>query len=252
MRSGWFDEVGGAYLNDGRRAVARLIPVPNEAEAVYRQCGVPRRGGLAEEVSDQVLHNLRTAFGHISRWGGGNVVVSKRTANNRRISILRAAFPRAKYLVLLRDGRAVAHSLTRVHWWNDHVLFWAGRTPEQMVAEGSNHLALAARNWLEEMKEIEKGVRDLDEAEVQYIRYEDLIVRTWDVLQTALTFVGCPPAQYSPYSRFVRDLGIASKSERWQRDWSADELRAVEGIQGAMLEKVGYALKGDGQLVGSA
>src|SRR6266542_3077460 len=46
------------------------------------------------------------------------------------------AFPRARFVNLIRDGRAVAYSLSRVDWWEDGVVWWYGQTPRRWREEG--------------------------------------------------------------------------------------------------------------------
>ena len=65
---------------------------------------------MAPDAADR----LRTAFARVQASAGGDCLVSKRIANNRRIPVLVEAFPDARFVNLVRDGRAVAYSLTAI------------------------------------------------------------------------------------------------------------------------------------------
>src|SRR6266498_5009042 len=112
----WFGADGGnAYVyGRPRPLVERLFPMPVEGEPVYRRCGV---GCGAAGVPERQVAELRRRLEAIQRWSGGDLLVSKRIHNNLRIPLLAEAFPRARFVNLIRDGRAVAYSLSRVDWW---------------------------------------------------------------------------------------------------------------------------------------
>ncbi len=151
----WFKDNGSANFNRARELYITSVPQPAESEAVYSRCGAPFTLTDSQVASGQSKNCLRWTFKGILRFAGGKVLLSKRTANNRRIEYLRSIFPEAKFVHLIRDGRAVAYSLLRVRWWSDHTLFWSGMSPAQMVAAGHNAFDLAAWKsaWTDEQQE---------------------------------------------------------------------------------------------------
>ena len=107
---------GGAGVHAGRRYVARRAGVgfdrpERRAPGGVRldqgaeQRDVPRLQAEREQSADPQLHDI---------------------------------FPRARFVVLVRDGRAVAESLSRVDWWETDHVWWYGGTPTKWRAEGGD------------------------------------------------------------------------------------------------------------------
>jgi hypothetical protein len=158
----WFGAVGAnAYVYGKRRAPwERVFPMPIEGEPVYDPAQAAR---------------LRRAFAGLQRWDGGTVLITKRIANNQRIPLLAAAFPESRFVDLIRDGRAVAYSLSRVDWWEDGVVWWYGDTPRRWRERGGDPWELAARHWVRELGSIEEELRGIAPDRRLEFRYEELV-----------------------------------------------------------------------------
>ena len=242
-RRAWFLEEGGAYMNSKRVRAHALVPTPFEGEALYRYCGVPLTPAAGTEPDPLAVARLRRSFMTMRRCAGGATIMTKRTANNRRVAWLDAAFPRARYIHLVRDGRAVAYSLLRVNWWDDHTLFWAGTTPRQLTAAGADPLQLASRNWVEEMSALENGIAALDARQVMLMRYEDLLVDPIGQVRAALDFIGVAMDSDVAFRPLLEGLNLSPRVESWTTRWTSRERDLVEGVQGSMLSRWGYGLE---------
>ena len=238
----WFQQGGGAYLADeGRGLLMSIFPLPTEVEPVYERCGVPLFPSPGDEPAPASAHCLRRYFKKMISYGGGRVIVTKRTANNRRISWLSNAFPGAKYIHLVRDGRAVAYSLLRVGWWNDHVLFWSGKTPREMVNAGADPYELAARNWVEEMKLIEAGIATLDPQDVIEVRYDELLSNPRSEMLRILRHVELDPDSDPSFWGLLDSLGLKPRKEPWTQKCSDKDLQTMRTIQSDTLKNWGFS-----------
>ncbi len=238
-RKCWFRDDGSANFNRAREFYFKFIPQPAECEAVYGRCGVPFTLADVQVPSEESRRCLRRTFKEILRYTGGLVLLSKRTANNRRIDYLRSVFPEAKFVHLVRDGRAVAYSLLRVRWWADHLLFWSGKSPAEMGALGHEQLELAARNWVEEMTFIANGLAGIDANQVYELRYEDFLSQPLDELSGLLKFLGVT-ATDEEFSASVSALALKPENMSWMKAWSDDQQRKVLTIQEHLLKQAGY------------
>lgn len=238
-RKAWFKEGGGAYFNERREWLTSLVPTPSEAESIYQACGLPLTPSEDYKPNDITTECLAQCFEKVKKASGASILLSKRTANNRRIPQLHQMLPGARFIHLIRDGRAVAYSLPRVAWWDDHVLFWSGRTPRQMVAEGADPLQLAARNWVEGMSSIEQGIRALSKDIVLEVRYENLLLRPRDEIQRMLEFMGVPEPDPA-FNRLVETLNLRPRKEAWLSGWSEAEKALVHALQRDTLRRWGY------------
>lgn len=239
-RKSWFKEQGNAYFNERRRWLHSIVPTPSEAESVYTSCGIPRTPADDYLLQPQSSVCLQNRFERIRRISHGQVLLTKRTANNRRISILKQIFPDAKYIHLVRDGRAVAYSLLRVAWWNDHILYWAGKTPQQMIAAGFNPLELAARNWVEEMQTLEHGMALIPSSQLLEVRYDELLKDPCGQLQRILDFMEVTTQSDDSFWKIIESLHIEPKQEAWIRNWTESELSLVLALQNDTLRRWGF------------
>jgi LPS sulfotransferase NodH len=240
-RKAWFGGQGNAYFEGRRKGSQFFIPSPAEAESVFQRAGIPHTPPEDFVLAPAGLSRIRNTFETVLQNGGGEVVLCKRTANNRRVAVLRQAFPRCKFIHLVRDGRSVADSLVKVGWWADHQLFWAGKTPRQLKAEGANELYIAARNWVEGMMQIEHGLRNIEPESKHTLHYEQLLADPHGELRRLLQFMGVQAWAQPHYEEFIRSLAIKPVEASWRRKWSAFDCENVTALQRDTLVRWGYA-----------
>lgn len=237
----WFGPRSDAYVYGHRRSLAqRLFPAPVEGEPVFRACGLPGDphgpGARARPASRPV--ELAAVCARITARAGAPVFVTKRIAHNRRIEELAAALPTARFVEVVRDGRAVAHSLAQVDWWPSSTVWWYGGTPGHWAEAGGDPWELCARHWLEERSAVERGLSRLTEAEVHRLRYERLVADPLGTLAEVAAFAGL-----NPTTGWQRDLAVLEwrPEERWRWEMGAEARTTVERVQASALGQLGYA-----------
>ncbi|MBX7160730.1 MAG: sulfotransferase [Acidimicrobiia bacterium] len=237
-RAVWFAD-GNAYVyGRSRRALERLFPQPVEGEPVFNSWGLPETLHTAPHPV-AVQEALRILFRRILVWGGGDVVVNKRIANNLRVATLDAAFPRARFVELTRDGRAVAASLAKVDWWPESPLWWWGdRTPLAWAAEGRDPWEACAREWVEDVELLESSVAGIGTDRLLRLSYEELVDDPVDTLVRVATFGGLTPER--SWVAELRELDYPNRNERWRADLDAGVVARIEAVQGAALRRHGY------------
>lgn len=236
-RWSWFADSGNAYVTD-RTWLRKAVPTPTEGETLYARNGISWHE-VVSMPSPQTVARLRREFIWLQRLQNSRVLLSKCTANNRRIRTLAAAFPEARYIYLIRDGRAVALSLIKVHWWNDHSVWWAGnKTPREMASEGVDMLAIAARNWTEEVRAIQDALKAIPNQNLRCIRYEELLKNPLQQINGLLDFIGVDRSV--DYDKFICRLGISERPEGWSK-LSAPELDMVMRIEREWLQELNYS-----------
>lgn len=234
----WFKKSGNAYDFE-RPLLRRVFPTPVEGEAVYESCGMPLIPGADEHLSESVQLRLQQRFKRLFDSSGCDLLVSKRTANNRRIRLLNQVFPQARYINLIRDGREVAYSLSRVNWWNDHVIWWQGETAAALEAKGMNRFYLAARNWVEEINAINDGLEHMPPQQYLTIRYEDLIgERSRATMQSIFDFLDLPMSD--DYISIIDMLGLKSRPPSWKNKLTQADIDIILKQQADLLTHYGY------------
>lgn len=238
-RKVWFGGPGAsnAYVYGRPRSVLeRAFPMPVEGEPFFRSAGLhPLPGddtppGAARALAEQVSSLLR--------WSGGDVFVSKRISHNWRVPLLAEAFPEARFVHLVRDGRAVAASLLKVDWWMDDVLWWSGCSPRQWMAEGGDEPTLAAEVWVRELEAIEQGLAGLPPGRVLTIHFEQLIRAPEETLISVAEHAGID-SRNAGWRDALGTLSFPSVEKSWAAALDGS-IRTIEGIQSAALDRYGY------------
>jgi Sulfotransferase family len=234
----WFGEDSNAYrYGRSRSLIERLFPTPVEGEPVYLRAGVARPGGPIPSRQNPVV-SLPVAFDAIRKIAGGSCIVSKRIANNLRIPLLAEVFPDARFVVLVRDGRAVAASLSKVDWWEDSYVWWYGGTPRRWRAEGRDPWEICARNWVEELASISEGLRSVPTDQVLRLRYEDLVIDPVATLLRVADFLGIPRDRR--WRDGLAELAFPDRSDRWRDGLDPSVVQLVTTIQETQLDELGY------------
>ncbi|MGH8972812.1 MAG: sulfotransferase family protein [Acidimicrobiia bacterium] len=221
----WFGGGDNAYVYGSPRSlVARAFPMPVEGEPVF----------APERVED-----LRRAVSVMVRAGGGGVFVSKRIGHNWRIPYLRDCFPDARFVEIVRDGRAVALSLSRVDWWDDSELAWREGTPRQWRQSGGDPWELCARNWVAELDAVAAGLHAVPRAQRLRVTYEDFVADPRGTLDEVARFAGLAAAP--AWSDALAGLRFPDRNESWRHQLDAGTVRTIEAVQGHHLRTHGYA-----------
>ena len=221
----WFGEdSSNAYRYGAPRSVfERVFPAPVEGGPVFEACGLvegdPRPPTQEQKVA------LRAAFAALTRFGGGTTAVSKRVLNNRLIPFLASVFPEARFVSIVRDGRAVAYSLSRVDWWEDGEVWWFGGTPQQWRDKG--------------VRVVESGLATVDPAQVLRVSYEELVADPQAELGRIARFGGLPESD-----RWLARLGrlqYPNRNEAWRQKLEPDVIGRIEALQAEELRRYEYA-----------
>lgn len=235
--------------SDQRRSwLEKLRLGPAEAYETWESiCGEKIRFDwlLGVRASDEEREAARRLVRDVLRWTGKPRFAAKFTGPPR-IGYLASLFPDARFVHLVRDGRAVARSLLRVDFWRDtfrmHEPAWRGGLPESwepLWKESTNPpLALAALQWRREVEVAREEAHELDPEQVHEVRYEAFLAAPDAVVDEVLARVELPPAprihEFLRRRYQVRDMNAPSRG----RDPSDDAL--LERLLGPTLEALGY------------
>jgi len=236
----WFGGGGNAYVYGApRRLAERIFPMPVEGEPFFNRHGIAPPGTEAPG-GRAGPSTLPAAVASVIRSSGGRVFVSKRIANNWRVPQLAAAFPSARFVELVRDGRAVAYSLSRVDWWEESELVWLPGTPADWRRRGMDPWELCARNWVAELDAIADGIGGLPADRRLRLAYEDFVAAPIEALESVAAFAGLRPSP--EWRRRLAALSFPDRNEAWRARLEPDVARRIESFQEAHLKAHGYAV----------
>ncbi len=165
----------------------------------------------------------------------------KTPANVLYVDLLAGAFPKARFLHIVRDGRDVVPSLMEMHF-------------------GPDRFGAAALFWRDRVSRGRAGGRRVGADRYREIRYEDLVADPEPVLRDICSFFELP---YEPNMleyhqradevldglRFTHHVqGIRRPPSTDVRDWRANlpdhEVQLFEALAGDLLDDFGYERSG--------
>ena len=121
----------------------RLWPEPTmEGSEIHMCCGIYESLWEKQRVLGEDDVNAATAARFASiidqhlRWQGRPRFCHKNVNNSMRVKYLMAIFPDAKFIHVIRNGMAVALSLSNVAFWDEMDLWWADFTPQDSGCSG--------------------------------------------------------------------------------------------------------------------
>jgi hypothetical protein len=228
----------GDRLHDPRAALARIVA--HERYRLFWQLPLdPTRLSPQElgSTGSDLLTWLVRAYGRKAGKPAASVWVDHTPTNFRRARALLRLYPEARFIHLVRDGRAVAASLLPLDWGPNNVLqaaeFWLARCALGLAAE-----------------------LELGSSRVLRVRYEDVLQDPETSLRRIAGFAGLEyePAmtsgrgfQATPYHqqqhRLVGQAPDPSRAERWPQVFTRRQVEIFEAEAAEFLESLGYVPK---------
>lgn len=183
---------------------------------------------------------LRRWFGHYVRRAGKERLLNKHPRNSVRIGYIRGAFPDAFFIHLIRDGRAVAHSIAsrsldesyrRSIPFGDFC-----KPPGWRTLVRSDAWEQAALQWMAIVRYV-LAWRERLGARYHEIRYEELCRHPQQTLQEAFRACELPPDEAPSVSD---GLKLKDANLRYRRELDPATIGKMESIQGELLRELGY------------
>ncbi|MEZ0074721.1 sulfotransferase [Planotetraspora sp. GP83] len=233
-------------------AKGRLRYAPSEGyDALAREVSPllvdPSRDLLASDVTPWLARRTKAFFESRSVAEGAPAYLHKFTGWPRT-GFLREIFPEARFVHIVRDGRAVANSLLQMPWWRGHLgpEGWPfGPLPATYEREwdgaGRSYVQLAGIAWKHLIDAYAMARAALPDDVWLEVRYEDIVADPRKQLEAILEFLGLP---WTPgFERgFVRHSFSAGRADAFRRDLTPDQLALLDRSLGGHLERYGYAV----------
>ncbi len=162
-----------------------------------------------------------------------------------RIGYLDAAFPDARFIHVVRDGRAVVNSILQVDFWDGWrgTKGWRGldMTPDQKArwdASGQSFVTLAAMELSDMLDAMRVAQPLIDADRVLEVRYEDLCASPTSTFEAVTDF--CDLEHPEGFAREIADFGFENTNDKWRLDLTDHQQRLLESELGRHLDHWGY------------
>lgn len=224
----------------------KLTPQPRETirftqhvtDGMFTQ---PRELAVADVTPATRERYRRAVLKHL-HWQGKRRFLQKHTGFPRT-HYLREIFPDARFVHVLRDGRAVANSMLHVAWWDGTMKsWWWGPMPpeyeEEYRASGEEPIVLAAIVWKRLVDLIGPAMAELPPEQSLTVRYDALVRDTASEMARLAEFCGLEPSDR--FERRVRRFAVADADDKWKR-LPRDQRELLEASLADHLERLGFS-----------
>ncbi|GII78702.1 hypothetical protein Sru01_36840 [Sphaerisporangium rufum] len=205
----------------------------------------PFRDLLAEDVTPWLARRAREFFAGRAAAEGVRHYLHKFTGWPRA-GFLHEVFPEARFVHIVRDGRAVANSWLQMSWWRGHLgpASWDyGPLPRSYAEEwhegGRCLVHLAGIGWKILMDAFEMSRAGVPARLWLEVRYEDLLADPRKQVDVITEFLGLPWTTDFE-RRFARQPISAGRAEAFRRDLTPRQLAVLDRSLGHRLRQLGY------------
>ncbi|MGN6391062.1 MAG: sulfotransferase family protein [Gemmatimonadales bacterium] len=210
----------------------------------------PGRDLVAEDVTPRVRRQLHSVFERMLTPRRNRILI--KLTGWSRIGFLNEIFPDAKFIHIVRDGRAVASSYLHINewqwrgWYGPYSWRYGPLSPEDQAAweaSGKSFAALAGLQWRIHTRAIDSARAHIDPARFLQVRYEDFCD---EPLETCRRVVEFSELERSPmFERQVATTRITDMSNRYRKDLSPGQQTLLTNLLRDDLLKYGYDVSED-------
>jgi hypothetical protein len=195
----------------------------------------------ATDVTPATRARYRRAVIKHLHWQGKPRFMQKHTGFPRT-RYLREIFPDARFIHILRDGRAVANSMLHVAWWDGTLKsWWWGPMPpeyeDEYRASGESAIVLAAIVWKRLVDLIEPAMAELPAEQALTLRYDALVRDPEGQMALMAEVCGLEPSHR--FEQRVHGYEVDDADDKWKR-LPRDQREMLEGSLADHLERLGF------------
>jgi omega-hydroxy-beta-dihydromenaquinone-9 sulfotransferase len=195
---------------------------------------------------------VRSRVAAILRYQGKPRFAAKITGPGR-IGYLASIFPDARFVHVLRDGRAVVRSLMRVHFWREQGRMTEPAWRNGLTADdradwerhGSSAMGLAAVQWRRVIQLTRAEAKVIAPERYAEIHYERFVDQPGAVLDAVADFCDLPPAP--EVERFLAArFELRDMNYQWREHFPPADVDALGELLDTALPTAGYRVEPPG------
>jgi hypothetical protein len=225
--------------------IAGRIPAllhSDETIRVYYYCGIHnlhwvKQDALTEaDITPKESKCFKELIEQNLKFRGKTRFINKNTNNCMRVRYLKGIFPDAKFVHILRDGRAVANSLYHVKWWKDLKLWWSGSTPREWEEAGNPPIKLCGLHWQRQVEEILKAKPTIHPQDYYEFWYEEMAADPLSQLRKILDF--CELPWNTRFEKAINKIPISNYNFKWREQLTSEEQAVLQETIGGFLKEI--------------
>ncbi len=204
----------------------------------------PVRDLMAEDLSIKNKKRLLDVFSQLTTAQRDRLLL--KITGWPRLSYLLELFEDAKFIHVVRDGRAVANSLVNVDFWHG----WGGpekwrwgalpaRYSEEWEQYNRSFIVLAAIQWKMLMDAAEEAQQKIPSSRFLEVRYEDLCAEPLPVFKKIAAF--SEVEWDTVFQERLAKYRLKNTNEKYTRELNAQQQQDLNEVLADYLPKFGYA-----------
>ena len=234
---------------------SKWIPRHSEAFHLWASCfkgfSRPFRDLTGEDVTQSIEEKFKHTFQKIIQFQGKERIIAEYSGWSR-IPFFKKMFPDAKFIHVVRDGRAVANSFLNVDYWGgwEGVYKWRWGLPspalmDQFEKHGKSFVALAGIQWKMLIESCRQNLSKLDPNDYREVRYEDMVQAPEATALQCLDFLGLDP-ECKIFKKNLSQVKIIDANNApfrispWKRNLSPIQINMLNDILDKELRHYGY------------
>lgn len=227
----------------------RLLHKPDEAYAFwnyYTGINFSRDFLLDTKAAPKSVTSLNRAAASIISWQGKKRFSAKITGPSR-MSYLSSIFPDAKFVHIVRDGRAVVSSLLKVHFWLTEGRIdgprWSNGLSDDEINEwrirGEDAADMTAMQWSRIHEIAHQESIDLGPQRYIEVRYEDFMDKPHEIVDELISWTGLEPC--GRVHEYIDSLGeLKNMNEKYRDHLTKQQIDRITDIMSKELARLGY------------
>lgn len=203
----------------------------------------PCRDLNAEDVTHQKRKSVQRALSNLLTSHRQRLLI--KITGWSRMEFLKEIFEDAKFIHVVRDGRAVVNSILQVDWWEG----WQGPQSargggflpsqlEQWEQYNRSFVALAAIEFNILMDAIQTARSNIKPENFLEIRYEDLCEKPVDIFRQTINF--CELEWLPEFEQSIQGFDLRNTNYKWQKDLTPHQQEILENLLNPYLEVYNY------------
>jgi hypothetical protein len=208
-----------------------------------RGFSAPYRDLVAGDVTERSKEKVQDAMSKIPTHKRHRLLI--KITGWPRIGFLSEIFKDAKFIHLMRDGRAVANSLLHVYFWSG----WKGprnwgwgelsaAQEEEWSRYDQSFVVLAAIHWKILMDAMEDAKTLIGSDRFLEFKYEQFCSDPYNTLRKLTEF--CELDWTEDFERRLRTFPVKNTNNKFQRDLTTKQQSDLEAVLGDYLRRYGY------------
>jgi hypothetical protein len=203
----------------------------------------PCRDLLAEDVTNKNRFNIQKAMSEVLCTKKNRLLI--KITGWPRIGFLHEIFSDAKFINVIRDGRAVANSIINVNWWSG----WKGpenwgmgELTQAQKKEWERHdksfVALAGILWKIMVEAMENAKQFIDMNNYMEFKFEDLCSNSVEMFRNVMGF--CDLEWTRDFENQIKKFPFKITNDKWQKELTIKQHKMIEDVIGDYLRKYNY------------